>query len=137
MDNKALQEFWAQKEEQLGETILEKGLVHLLRSRAEQVPDDSWCLAWLTETSFFIQSGGSSNWFQKLTENTSSKKEEDWPLLTIKRADIRSIEAVRGQGKLARLFNQPFTYRIFWEGEEQREDCTLEMDSMNLIQLLL
>lgn len=137
MDKKVLHEFWKQKEEQLGEAIIDKGLVHLLRSRSRIIPDDSWCLAWMTEKNLYIQSGGSSNWFQKLLDNSSLKKEEEWPFISIRRKDIISIEALRGQGKLARLLKQPFCYRIFWEWDGEREDCTLEMDSMNLIQPLL
>lgn len=136
MDKEGMKEFWDQKEQELGEPILSKSLVHFLRSRRDEIPGDSWCLAYLTDSRMFIQSGGSSNWFSKLMDQ-GGKDSTEWPVLTIHRAQIQSVKVLKGQGWFSRLLRQPVTCRVFWQDENGPDDCTMEMETMEFLQPLL
>jgi len=129
----------ANLEKELGETIIDHGLIHVMKCSDPSFHQDAWCMGLLTERNLILQSGESENWFSLLMNQRSKQKEKEHPLLTIPLESIRSGKRLNRKGWLERWIHRPVIYQLKWESRGKEALLVMELDptGMELIAPLI
>ena len=125
-DGMAAEDFWKQREEEIGAPVLEKTLGRVIR---EDVPTPLWGLFYTTGKAIYFQTFKSENWLSLMFSGGKGGRTKD-ETIEITRDSVQSFAVVQQKGGLFNLFRKPPLVELSWKSAENGEERSLifEMD---------
>jgi len=132
-----LEALWKERERALGESILERALIHVIQSDSGSISNDLWCVGILTETRFVLQGGETQNWLSAVFQAGRLEKRTP-PELSISRDALLPLTPISSKGFLGKLLKRNDVYRVQWKTSEGVLGITMEVENGDgLIRALL
>jgi hypothetical protein len=121
-DQAEVDSFWKEREKEVGEPILEKGLIRVKYSQPLDLKD-TWLLFFSTRSGLYYKRYPAGSAMARLL-NTAAKRVEEYPLVFMPWDNLRCV--LHRKDFFSRIFSGPDTLKLYW-GEKQ--SFLLELDS--------
>ena len=121
-------EFWKEREADLGTPILAKVLGQVLR---DETPAPLWGLFYTTEKALYFQTFKSDNWLSAMFSNgKKSKSRTKDETIEIPAESMEYFRVRHTRGGLFKIFHQPSVVELRWKAPitEVVEDIVFEME---------